>query len=159
LTVPGQSFASRVCASLVGSAGMPELIVPSLKDYVAAAIRIGCNKDEAKALKDKLRANRDSSTLFDTAKLVASLEEAYDAMWEEFASGQLPQPDLTNLDSYEQAAIELKTMGEACDTDSYRKALAALDAVYPLAPDKRLWTGAAEIAEIAEPSPQQRKVA
>ena len=156
LTVPGQSFASRVCSSLVRSAGVPELIVPTLKDYVAAAIRIGNNAEEAKALKAKLRANRDTSTLFDTAELVTSLEQSYDLMWAEFAAGHLPRPDLTNLEAYEQAAVELKARGEACDTETYRKALAGLDAVYPLAVDDRLWTGEAVEEEAVE---RQRKVA
>jgi predicted O-linked N-acetylglucosamine transferase (SPINDLY family) len=156
LTVPGQSFASRVCSSLVRSAGVPELIVPTLKDYIAGAIRIGNNAEEAKALKAKLRANRDTSTLFDTAKLVTSLEQSYDLMWAEFAAGHLPRPDLSNLEAYEQVAVDLKAKGDACDTATYRKALAGLDAVYPLAVDDRLWTGKAVEEEAVE---RQRKVA
>jgi predicted O-linked N-acetylglucosamine transferase (SPINDLY family) len=140
VTVPGKSFATRVCASLVRSAGVPELIANSMQDYIALAIRLGNNPAETRKFKEKLLANRASSTLFDTNKLVASLEQTYDTMWEEFASGNLPRPDLRNLEVYEQVAIDLKAKGDACDVETYRKALAAVDAVYPLVPDNRLWT-------------------
>jgi predicted O-linked N-acetylglucosamine transferase (SPINDLY family) len=139
LTLPGESFASRVCASLVRSAGVPELIKHSLQDYVAEAIRLGNTPDAAAALKEKLRANRDSSTLFDTAKLVSSLEQAYDTMWAEFSTGQLPQPDLRNLESYEHVAVDLISSGEAFDLAAYHRGLSAIDALYPLTPDNRLW--------------------
>ncbi len=142
LTMPGTSFATRVCASLVRAAGVPELIAHSLGDYVAAGIRLGLNPQLAKMLKEKLLANRASSVLFDTSLLVTSLEQAYDSMWEEFAAGQLPRPDLRNLDVYEQVAIDLQAKGGACDPQAYRKALAELDRVYPLVPDDRLWPGA-----------------
>ncbi|MEO6608434.1 MAG: glycosyl transferase [Aestuariivirga sp.] len=166
LTMPGESFASRVCASLVGAAGVPELITHSIQDYVAEAIRLGSNPSAAAALKEKLRANRDSSILFDTAKLVSSLEQAYDTMWSEFSAGQLPKPDLRNLDSYEQVAVELNAKGETYDVEAYRRGLSAIDALYPLAPDNRLWrgnsdsTGQGVNVDSAEgASSRQRKVA
>ncbi len=139
VTVPGKSFATRVCASLVRSAGVPELIANSVQDYIAMAIRLGNNPEETKKFKQRLLANRHTSDLFDTHKLVASLEQVFDKMWEEFAAGNLPRPDLRNLDVYEQVAIDLKTTSDACDTETYRQALAAVDAVYPVAPDDRLW--------------------
>jgi predicted O-linked N-acetylglucosamine transferase (SPINDLY family) len=149
LTMPGESFASRVCGSLVRSAGMPELITHSIQDYVAEAIRLGTNPAEASMLKEKLLANRDSSILFDTAKLVSSLEGAYDTMWDEFAAGQLPRPDLRNLDAYEQVAIDLNTKDGAYDANAYRLGLSAIDALYPLTPDNRLWPSARDGAEAA----------
>ena len=40
LTWPGETFASRVAASLLNAVGMPELVVPSLADYESTAISV-----------------------------------------------------------------------------------------------------------------------
>ena len=41
LTASGRSFASRVCGSLVRAAGLPELALSSLDDFVATAVALG----------------------------------------------------------------------------------------------------------------------
>ena len=41
LALPGQTFASRVSASLLMALGLPELIASSPQDYVAKAVKIG----------------------------------------------------------------------------------------------------------------------
>ena len=43
LTVPGRTFASRVCASLVRAAGMGDLVCSTTEVYVARAIELGRN--------------------------------------------------------------------------------------------------------------------
>ncbi|MBG1232604.1 glycosyl transferase [Aestuariivirga litoralis] len=141
LTMPGQSFASRVCASLVRAAGTPELIVPDLATYIATATRLGLNPSEVQDFKVRLRASRDLCVLFDTNLLVSSLESLYDQMWEDFASGNLPQPDLRNLDIYEDIALAHQAQSGPVDAPSYQAALAAWNDFYPLQLDSRLWTG------------------
>ena len=100
LTLSGRSFASRVCGSLVRAAGIPEMVCASAEEYVDRAVALGGNRDSLRPLRERLRASRDSCTLFDMSRLVRSLEDLYQQMWGRCASGELPRPDLANLDIY-----------------------------------------------------------
>ncbi|MDB5507752.1 MAG: glycosyl transferase [Hyphomicrobiales bacterium] len=145
LTKPGRSFASRVCASLVTAAGIPEMICASPEDYVTRAIELGSNPAMVAELKRKLAENRATCALFDTPKLVRDLESLYETMWRDFIEGRLPKPDLRNLDVYQEAAIELDLPAMEIMPDGdyerlYVEAMKRRDAVYPIAPDARLWT-------------------
>ena len=144
LTVPGKSFASRVCASLVSAAGLSELVCNSEAAYVARAIGIGRDKELARRLSDKLLANRDTCLLFDTPRLVSALENLYRAMLRDFETGALPTPNLSNLDIYRDVAVDLATREpppfEHGDYQKrYRELLAAYDEIRPIQPDARLW--------------------
>jgi len=90
LTALGPTFASRVAASLLNAAGMPELIVSSLAEYEQAAIRLAREPALLAALKAKLVQNRAQCALFDTARFTRDLESAYIAMWERYRRGEPP---------------------------------------------------------------------
>lgn len=98
LTVSGRSFASRVCGSLVRSAGLPDLVVAGAEDYVDRAVALGRDPVRLAALKRRLMAGRDQSVLFDVPGLVRGLEDLYAGMWRDARAGALPQPDLANLE-------------------------------------------------------------
>ncbi|NJL72548.1 MAG: hypothetical protein HC888_13765 [Candidatus Competibacteraceae bacterium] len=66
LTLSGRSFASRVCGSLVRSAGIPDLICTSPRDYVERAVELGRNRARCTEYRQILLACRDRSVLFDT---------------------------------------------------------------------------------------------
>jgi len=100
LTLSGRSFASRVCGSLVSAAGLPELVTESAEEYVAAAVRYGSDRSLLTPLRERLRAGRDTCTLFDMPRLVRGLERLYGQMWAAREAGQLPRPKLDNLDVY-----------------------------------------------------------
>jgi predicted O-linked N-acetylglucosamine transferase (SPINDLY family) len=74
LTLSGRSFASRVCGSLVRSAGLDELVVTRTEDFIARAVALGNNRARVEAYKKKLEANRLTCTLFDTNLLVRKLK-------------------------------------------------------------------------------------
>lgn len=80
LTCPGRSFASRVGASLLTAAGLPELIAGSLDDYERLAVDLGTNPGRLRALRAKLSANLPSCALFDAPAFTRNLEAAYVAM-------------------------------------------------------------------------------
>ena len=80
LTWSGRSFASRVCGSLVRSAGLPELVVESAEAYVEKAVEIGSDRTRAQALRTMLEAGRDSCVLFDMDLLADKLEALYGEM-------------------------------------------------------------------------------
>jgi predicted O-linked N-acetylglucosamine transferase (SPINDLY family) len=98
LTLSGRSFASRVCGSLVRSAGIPELCFTSAADYVNCAVVLGTQPAMLQPLRERLRTGRDQCTLFDMPLLVRSLEVLYGQMWEDYRKEKLPRPDLSNLD-------------------------------------------------------------
>jgi predicted O-linked N-acetylglucosamine transferase (SPINDLY family) len=145
LTMPGRSFASRVCAGLVQAAGAADLVCAGAEDYVARAIEIGREPAIARSLRQRIEANRSSAPLFDTPLLVRSLEGLYDTMWSDYATGQRPVPDLRNLGAYEKIGLALNcdeaaASGEATYHGRYRERLRHWNLTYPLPADDRLWT-------------------
>ncbi|MBM3290131.1 MAG: hypothetical protein FJY92_08280 [Candidatus Hydrogenedentes bacterium] len=81
LTAPGDTFASRVAASLVSAAGLQQWIAKDTEDYVATAVRLGTDRAQSLALRSALDSARASAPFFDTARLVRGLETAYETMF------------------------------------------------------------------------------
>jgi|CXWL01.1.fsa_nt_gi predicted O-linked N-acetylglucosamine transferase (SPINDLY family) len=79
ITTPGDTFASRVAASLLRAADCADLIAPNENAYVEAAIDLAQAPKQLAALKTKLRTAR-TSPLFDIAAYTRALERAYEAM-------------------------------------------------------------------------------
>ncbi|HYK78678.1 MAG TPA: tetratricopeptide repeat protein, partial [Micropepsaceae bacterium] len=88
LTCIGHTFAGRVAASLLTAIDLPELITTSLEQYEALARNLAKDGPELTRLKAKLVRNRDTSTLFDTARITRELEAAYREMWERQQRGE-----------------------------------------------------------------------
>jgi len=81
LTCAGDTFASRVAASLLKTAGLDELVTGSLEDYEAKALHLAKNPQLLAPMRQKLIAEKMSSPLFDTASFARSLEAIYENMW------------------------------------------------------------------------------
>jgi predicted O-linked N-acetylglucosamine transferase (SPINDLY family) len=144
LTMPGHSFASRVCASLVRAAGLGELVCDTPGSYEDRAVEIATTPGMLHALRDRLRSGREHCTLFDMPLLVARLESLYEQMWNEYVAGRNPQPDLTNLGIYHEIGGDLDHEAAAVGDQAayeqrYVTALAYRDSVRSLLPDRRLW--------------------
>jgi len=142
LTVPGRGFAARVCTSLVQAAGLPDFVCASPGDYVARAIAFGRNGAVLAAARDRLLAGRDTALIFDTPRLVRDLEALFQGMWDDFAAGRLPQPNLANLDACLEigAAMDHETVETSFDPEweaRWRDAMARRHAFAPLPPDRR----------------------
>ncbi len=145
LTYAGRSFASRVSGSLVRSAGLPELVCESAEKYVETAVRYGNDRAALEPLRARLRANRDTCTLFDMPSLVRNLEGLYAEMWAAYQSGALPQPKLENLDVYLEVGakqqpelVDLQTLTDAAYTELWSSRLARRHAHRPIPADTRL---------------------
>lgn len=143
VTKPGLCFASRVCGSLLQAAGLPEMICEDDHAYIARAVELGLDPAKRQALRDKLALLRADCLLFDTPQLVRALEEIYRKMWDEFAGGLLPRPDLANLEIYRDIGIELDLAPEPeiPYLDRYRRKLQSRKPYSYLVPDRRLWPG------------------
>jgi predicted O-linked N-acetylglucosamine transferase (SPINDLY family) len=77
LTLLGESFASRVAASLLTAIDLPELITSTPGQYEALAIELAANPEQLAHLRDRLARNRLTSPLFDTQRYTRHLEAAY----------------------------------------------------------------------------------
>ncbi|MCK6449394.1 MAG: tetratricopeptide repeat protein [Alphaproteobacteria bacterium] len=91
VTCTGGTFAGRVAASLLGAAGMPELITSSDAEYEALALKLATTPALLAELKAKLALNRATCPLFDTALFRRHIEQAYVAMRERSQRGDKPQ--------------------------------------------------------------------
>jgi predicted O-linked N-acetylglucosamine transferase (SPINDLY family) len=87
LTCPGQTFASRVGASLVAAAGLPELIAPDWHSYEQSALTLARRPEMLRGLRQRLRTHRATCALFDTPRLAHALETAFEAMYRRHQSG------------------------------------------------------------------------
>jgi predicted O-linked N-acetylglucosamine transferase (SPINDLY family) len=90
LTCPGESFASRVAASLLNAIRLPELIAHSQEDYVQRAVDLAGNPASLLEIRRKLAAHRDTAPLFDTPLYTRHLESAYAAMHARHQAGLPP---------------------------------------------------------------------
>jgi predicted O-linked N-acetylglucosamine transferase (SPINDLY family) len=75
LTCMGESFASRVAASLLNAIEMPELITSSLTEYEELAVALGKDPQRIQALKQKLESNKLTTPLFDSTLFTSSFED------------------------------------------------------------------------------------
>jgi protein O-GlcNAc transferase len=84
LTCMGESFASRVAASLLNAIELPELITTTQEQYEATAIELANNPEKLKAIKYKLERNRLTTALFDTPRFTKHIQAAYRQMYEAY---------------------------------------------------------------------------
>jgi predicted O-linked N-acetylglucosamine transferase (SPINDLY family) len=88
LTCPGESFASRVAASLVRTAGLPELIADSPSQYEEKAVELAADPVRLGELRRKLALRE--TPLFDTEHYTRNIEATYEAIYERHHSGSPP---------------------------------------------------------------------
>ena len=145
LTLSGRGFASRVCGSLVRSAGLPEMICDSPQEYVDRAVGYAGDPAAIAGLKARLEAARGTCALFDLPRLVRGLEGLYRDMCVAHQEGRTPRSDLHNLETYLKAGLEHDPdAAEMLAVEDYRglwrQRLARLHRGRPIPPDERLWT-------------------
>ena len=91
LTCIGESFASRVAASLINSVGLSELIAKTNKQYEKIAIDLATKPSKMKNIKDKLETNLTSSPLYNTPLYVKQIETAYMTMYKTYREEKNPK--------------------------------------------------------------------
>jgi predicted O-linked N-acetylglucosamine transferase (SPINDLY family) len=82
LTRAGESFASRVAASLLSAIGMPELIAETELEYETLAVEIASDENRLAQLKSRLEGARRGAPLFDTPRTARAIEEVYRSIHE-----------------------------------------------------------------------------
>lgn len=90
LTCAGDTFLSRMAASIVGAAGLSELVTPDLETYRARALELAYDPAALARYRAQLIAHREASPLFDSARFTRDLEAAYAEMSRRLRGGAAP---------------------------------------------------------------------
>ncbi len=87
LTCTGQSFPSRVGASLLRAVGLPEMVTDSFADYEALANQLATDPGLLASTRQRLGASLRTARLYDTPRYTRHLEAAYTQMVERARAG------------------------------------------------------------------------
>jgi predicted O-linked N-acetylglucosamine transferase (SPINDLY family) len=91
LTCPGDTFASRVGASLLHAVGMPELVASDVAEYERRAVELAQAPEALRQVSERLAEHLATAPLFDTARFVRNLERAYRAMRANYEAENSPR--------------------------------------------------------------------
>jgi predicted O-linked N-acetylglucosamine transferase (SPINDLY family) len=91
LTCPGESFASRVAASLLSAVGLAQLIAATPADYEELAVSLAGDPARLADLRQRLAAHRRTAPLFDTMRYTRHLESAFQVMHTRRRAGLAPE--------------------------------------------------------------------
>lgn len=82
VTYLGETFASRVAASLLHAVGLEQLVGRSRAEYEALALGLARDPERLSAVRGELEKNRATHPLFDTGRFTRDIEAAFVAMLE-----------------------------------------------------------------------------
>jgi predicted O-linked N-acetylglucosamine transferase (SPINDLY family) len=88
LTRLGETFASRVAASLLRTLGLPELVTGDETGYFDLALALARDPGRLAALRARVGQQRLASPLFDTPRFTRDLERLLLAIWDQACSGR-----------------------------------------------------------------------
>jgi predicted O-linked N-acetylglucosamine transferase (SPINDLY family) len=91
LTRAGETFASRVAASLLRAIDLPELVTTTEASYEGLALELAFDKERCQGIRVRLERNRLTSPLFDLPLFTKHLEAAYSGMYERYQAGLPPE--------------------------------------------------------------------
>jgi protein O-GlcNAc transferase len=90
LSCAGTTMASRLGASLLRTANLPELVLESSEAYVAKALQLGRDSNALEQLRTHIQTTLPASPLFDMAARVREREAAWEAMVQRSRAGLEP---------------------------------------------------------------------
>ncbi len=91
VTVPGETFASRVGASLVSACGLPDMVCADAAAYVAKATELINDPAALRTAQRHLADNRHRLPLFDSRRYARDFEALLLRMWERHEAGLPPE--------------------------------------------------------------------
>jgi predicted O-linked N-acetylglucosamine transferase (SPINDLY family) len=92
VTLAGDSFISRVAASLLHAVGLPQLVTASLGEYEALALSLARDPQALAGLRRHLEEGRMRFPLFDSVRTTRAIEAAYLHAAERHRAGEPPRP-------------------------------------------------------------------
>ena len=91
VTCAGETFASRVAASLLTTMDMPDCVTYELASYEQKIVSLLEQSQSLQVLRERVASGRAQSPLFDTNAIARQLEEAYKLMMQRYEMELLPQ--------------------------------------------------------------------
>ena len=88
VTKMGETFASRVAASILRTVDLAELVTNNDDDYFNVALSLAQNPEKLAAIKQKIAVQKQTSPLFDTQKFARDLERLYQTIWVQELKGE-----------------------------------------------------------------------
>ncbi len=92
VTLKGRHFASRVSASILAAAELPELIGERLEDFEKLATGLAADRSALAAIRARLGIANARLPLFDTPRWVRDWENLLGQMWRRHRAGEKPAP-------------------------------------------------------------------
>jgi predicted O-linked N-acetylglucosamine transferase (SPINDLY family) len=99
LTLRGESFVSRISATMLANLGLEELVASNIGDYEAIALALGRDRRQLADLRRRLGEARSSAPLFDMDRFVRGIEAAYVELQARARAGEPPLPLRVTLQS------------------------------------------------------------
>ena len=90
LTLMGNSFASRVAASLLSASKLPAMITTSWEQYIALAIELAKSPGSSLILKQNLRSHQLNNPLHDSKLFITNLEKAFHRIYSHYQKNLQP---------------------------------------------------------------------
>lgn len=90
LTLTGESFASRICASILNSIDLPELITETSDEFVKQAVELAHDKEKLNLIKYKISQHRHTTPLFNSELFCKNLEVVLKEMHRRSLAGLSP---------------------------------------------------------------------
>jgi predicted O-linked N-acetylglucosamine transferase (SPINDLY family) len=90
LTLPGESFASRVAASVLAAVGLEGLAMATLDDYEAALRAMAADPEILRGLREHLVTQRLELPLFDSRGYARRFEDLLGRAWARWCAGLPP---------------------------------------------------------------------
>lgn len=81
VTMYGERHSGRICASVLTTLELPQLIASTADEYLEIATELANNLDELEQIRNGLRDRMKNSSLCDSKKFTGILEDAYRDMW------------------------------------------------------------------------------
>ena len=91
ITLPGKCFTSRMAASQLRTIGLEELIVANTEQYRSLAFELASSPGKLGEVKSRLKANRKTTSLFNSERFVKNLESIYSSIWQRHCEGVKPE--------------------------------------------------------------------
>ncbi|MBI1273397.1 MAG: tetratricopeptide repeat protein [Alphaproteobacteria bacterium] len=91
VTLAGRTFVSRVAASLLTAAGLPELVCGDIAQYHKTILWLARDAAERQRICAHLSGKRDVLPLFDTPRFVHGLERGLETAWRRALDGKPPE--------------------------------------------------------------------
>ena len=88
ITLMGDTFVSRVAASILHAAGLPQLVTRSADSYVRLVLELAMQPEQMKFFRNRLAANLMTCPLFDSERFARDLERLYERMWTNHRAGR-----------------------------------------------------------------------